>query len=279
MIPTGAQAHLFTTPAFYAGLAYVCLPLNVLLYVMNDMMDVETDADNPRKGGWFGAKLSKPELRRVAVVAIALQPFCLFVLAGSAGLFKVITWFASFVAVNTAYNVWPKFSDKPPFDLLLPFGYLLCMPLSVMVNGAPPIPFRSWLHGALLVLRVQILTEFLDIEPDSAVGRRTSMVALGREKASGVLLVVGILELQSHVHLFPSNIFLAIFSVCSVFQVVAMLSNAEPMQKAAGVGVLVFFLLAAILGWRWGSFVDFPEDWPWPHTTAPSELNRSLGLT
>lgn len=64
MAPTGGNLSVFRTVAFWVGLVYVCFPVNLLVYGMNDYSDVVVDRDSGRKGNWlFGAKLSVRKLR------------------------------------------------------------------------------------------------------------------------------------------------------------------------------------------------------------------------
>ena len=79
LLPTGGRVDLLSQWPFLVGLAYCTLPLNLMCYLMNDLADVEVDADNPRKGGdLLGAKEDAVRLRAAIVPAALLQlPFLL----------------------------------------------------------------------------------------------------------------------------------------------------------------------------------------------------------
>ena len=64
ILPTGGHVELLTTPAFWLGVAYCTLPLNLMCYLMNDLADVDVDKHNERKGGeLLGAKEDGGALR------------------------------------------------------------------------------------------------------------------------------------------------------------------------------------------------------------------------
>merc|ERR1719321_813572 len=52
------------------GLFFVLFPVNLTVYAMNDLKDVDIDSKNPRKGGIYGAQASASELR--SCIAIGL---------------------------------------------------------------------------------------------------------------------------------------------------------------------------------------------------------------
>ena len=49
LLPTSQMDGIWTSIPFWIGLVYVTFPLNFLVYGWNDMVDIETDALNPRK--------------------------------------------------------------------------------------------------------------------------------------------------------------------------------------------------------------------------------------
>jgi len=220
LLPTAERYDLLETTHFWVALFYVTWPLNVLVYVMNDYMDVETDALNPRKGTfWFGVKTSRKNLRPVYIVALLTQiPF--FIYFFSLRGFPIVLWFIGAAAFNICYNIWPKVSDIPPFDLVLPLGYMMAIPLAMIVNECPALPPLSLFHGMLLTVRVQVWTEILDIKCDSKVKRVTSMVNIGINNAVIVMYALTFLEMHICYTLFKSWP-LFIFELLSAGTVVA----------------------------------------------------------
>jgi len=258
------QYDLLDSYPFWIGLSYCTFPLNILCYVMNDYMDVATDQINPRKGNLlFGAKADISTLRKVYVIAIVVQiPFFVYFLSFPFG-YKFVLWFFAFLAVNSAYNIWPKFSDKAPFDLILPLGYMLCIPLAQIINNSPSLPWLSWLHGALLVVRVQVWTEMLDVRVDLKVKRKTSMATIGILNATIVMWSLTFAELHLTYNFFRSYplLFFECLSLCSV------LDDSLPHILTIIVTIVEFFTWFSLYYFTWTdgcflmgkqrSFLDF----------------------
>jgi len=242
---------MLRTAPFWIGLFYVTVPMNLLVYAGNDIMDVATDAVNPRKGGaWFGARAGRMDLYHLCRVGLIMQiPFLLY-FGVTTGFPRIIAWIVATIAVNVAYNQWPKFSDKPPFDLIFPLGYLLTIGFSIIANQTSALPFRTYLHAASLVIRVQVLTEFLDVCCDESCQRKTTCVLLGQERSYMLLVALHALEIQLHGFLFMhDNPLLFFFSIACFLQIV---SN-HPVWRPAGA---VLWLLSGIYGWTTGAFIS-----------------------
>ena len=252
-LPTGRRPDLLSSPIFYIGAMYCTLPMNLLLYVMNDYMDTASDAANPRKGGWFGARYTRSDLQHVAVAAVLLQVPFLFGALMLRG-YSVFALYFAFLFLNTWYNFFHG-SRTPPFDLLLPLGYTLVIPLSAVLNATPSVPVRTMLHALLGVLRLQVLTQVADIAADASVGRRTSAVALGPDGSLVLLTAVTAAELQLHLHAF-ANVWLVAYSAVNVLVVVAMATGKRSMGKFLTPLGLCLWIVSGVVGWRDGSFVN-----------------------
>src|SRR5258708_37045112 len=62
LMPLG-RADLLYSSKLWLGLFFVLFPLGILLYGVNDIVDAETDALNPRKGTFlFGARGGREQL-------------------------------------------------------------------------------------------------------------------------------------------------------------------------------------------------------------------------
>merc|ERR1719421_2292753 len=100
-MPCGQQLELFASARFLVGLAYCTYPLNLLVYLMNDIADIEVDKNNPRKGdGPFGAKAREDVLAGMAQPALLLQLPFLAYFAWYTSLRWVAAWFAGVVGVT-----------------------------------------------------------------------------------------------------------------------------------------------------------------------------------
>ena len=130
LLPTGQAFGVFGTGSFWLGLAYCTYPLNLLVYLMNDVSDVKVDEHNLRKGGsGTGAKASSARLRQLVGWTVAVQlPFLLaFVHLWGA---IAVPWLLCVVFVNWLYNFGPRLSSHyAPLDLFCPCGYILVIPL------------------------------------------------------------------------------------------------------------------------------------------------------
>lgn len=191
MLPVAANRQV--TWEFWVGMFYVLFPLNLMVYGWNDLVDRETDAGNPRKDSYFfGARGTAPELARLPVWMTAVNaPFVigLSVIAG----WKMAVVFAGIVGVLALYNL-PRHGlrARPPFELLNVMGYLLILPLSILLNGAEPLPWQSVAYLSLFCLHAHLMGEIMDVEPDRRVGRRTTATVLGAipTKIFALLLVI-----------------------------------------------------------------------------------------
>jgi 4-hydroxybenzoate polyprenyltransferase len=187
LLPLGGR-QVFHSVAFWLGVAYVCLPLGLLLYGWNDCVDFEVDQLNPRKGSFlFGARGSLEQLRKLpARIALAQAPFlAAFCYLGG---FHMLLWFAGTVAAAAIYN-WPRFGFKgrPPLEILNQAGYLLVFVLSSWLNHAPQLSWPALLFGAMFAMHSHVFGEIMDLEPDRDTGRRTTAVVIGRVPAKALI--------------------------------------------------------------------------------------------
>lgn len=194
-MPLG-HANFLHSRTLWLGLFYVLFPLGFLLYGVNDIVDAEADRLNPRKGtflfGSLGAEEQLAALRwKIAAVQI---PFLIifFVLIGP----RILTWFATLLLAVGIYNA-PRFGWKghPPFDVLIQASYLLIFVLSSWLNGAPQLPWQTFLFGALFAMHSHVFGEVMDMEPDRMSGRRTTATSIGR--AASKLFIAGLLCVET----------------------------------------------------------------------------------
>ena len=117
-------------------------------------------------------------------------------------------------------------SDTPPWDLIFPLAYCIVIPFSMYVNSVPAFPLRSWIWALVLVLRVQMLTELLDITSDSRAARPTSLVLLGPQIGTALVSSMILLELQIVARFFDNNYWLIGFEIFTLLQVVCAANRA-----------------------------------------------------
>ncbi len=189
LLPLGGR-DVFGDAPFWLGLLYIGFPLGLLIYGWNDYVDRETDRLNPRKGTYlFGARATDAELRRLPFWIAAVQApfFVAFVwLIGA----KALLLLAGLLAFTWLYNARPYgFKNYPILDLTNQTGYLLVFVLSSWLNGAPLLPWATFVFGALFAMHSHLLGAMMDIEPDRAAGRHTTANTIGRVNAKWLIAV------------------------------------------------------------------------------------------
>jgi 4-hydroxybenzoate polyprenyltransferase len=205
MLPL-AQRDVFHSVAFWLGALYVSLPMGLLLYGWNDIVDYEADRLNPRKGTFlFGARGTPEQLRGLPLrIALVQVPFVVAftALAGA----RMLLCVAGMVAAAALYN-WPRygFKARPPLEILNQAGYLFVFLLSSWVNDVPLLPRAAMLFGALFAMHSAVFGQVMDIEPDRAAGRRTTATVIGRVPAKLLMAVLMLCEAGLVVRFFEAK--------------------------------------------------------------------------
>ncbi len=183
LMPLG-RADILHSGKLWLGLFFVLFPLGVLLYGVNDIVDAETDALNPRKGTFmFGARGAREQLAVLKWHIVVVQlPF--------AGLFyyfigpRILWWYAVLLLAVGIYNApGIAWKGRPPLDVMIQASYLLVFVLSSWLNNVPQLPWQTFLFGALFAMHSHVFGEVMDIEPDRSSGRRTTATSIGRVPA------------------------------------------------------------------------------------------------
>jgi 4-hydroxybenzoate polyprenyltransferase len=194
LLPLG-QRNVFGAAEFWLGLFYVTFPLGMIIYGWNDVVDSETDHLNPRKDSFlFGARPTPEQIAQLPWRIAAVQaPFVLLFiwLLG----WRALVWFAALTLATALYN-WPRIGCKgrPGFDLLNQTAYLLVFVLSSWLNGLPQAPWFTFVFGALFAMHSHLFGEIMDLEPDRAVGRRTTAVVIGTRWAKALMVMLLCIE-------------------------------------------------------------------------------------
>lgn len=183
MLPLGGK-NLFKSLPFWLGMAYVTLPMGLLLYGWNDYVDFDVDRLNPRKGSYlFGARGSREQLQKLPLRIVLVQAPFLAAFCYLRGL-RMLVCFAGMAAAAAIYN-WPVYGlkSRPPLELLNQAGYLFVFVLSSWMNRVPQLGWPALLFGALFAMHSHIFGEIMDLEPDRSCGRQTTAVVVGRAPA------------------------------------------------------------------------------------------------
>lgn len=159
-------------------LLWATLPFNLLIYGVNDIFDQETDAQNTRKGGVEGARIANSESRGIAIAILLVNlPFLVYFALTLP--VDALAWVAAYILVFTFYSAPPlRFKARVALDSLSNAAYAFPLVYVPLALGEQPV----WAAAiALMAWSVAKHTydAIQDIEEDSAVGIRTTAVALG----------------------------------------------------------------------------------------------------
>lgn len=206
-----APASNLDTKHFWAGLFYVCIPLNVVIYGLNDYADVEVDVSNTRKGNWiFGPKgMTRKQLRPILQIAIASTAIPLLIWGWwNKQTMRYLLWFVLGMANNVAYNfeALGRLSARGPWEIPLVYvGFAMVTVLSYWLNGDGNngsivwatgeellwfgCNTRYWTHLGFLVTRSQLWTEYMDYESDRFQNRGTTLAKLSSKTYARALVL------------------------------------------------------------------------------------------
>jgi 4-hydroxybenzoate polyprenyltransferase len=195
VMPLG-HGNFFRSCIFWCGLFYVLIPLGLVLYGVNDIVDAEADVYNPRKGtflfGSLGAKEQLAALRwEIGVAQLPFLALFLFLIGP-----KILVWFAALAFAVALYNS-PRvgWKGRPPFDVLIQASYLLVFVLSSWLNHVPQLPWPTFIFGAMFAMHSHVFGEVMDIVPDQRSGRRTTATQIGAVRAK--LLIAAFLCVET----------------------------------------------------------------------------------
>jgi len=252
-----AGRDMFSAPEFWLGAFYVAFPLGLLLYGWNDLGDVETDRDNPRKGSWlFGGQPDAAMIRWLpwAIAAVQVPFLALFVwLAGP----KMLGWFAAVLLTNATYNNL-GFKQRPVLDVLNQIGYLLVFVLGSWLCDVPQLNAPAMVFSALFAMLSHVFGQLMDIDQDRAAGRRSTAVVIGVRSAKWLLVGMMLVEAGIAAVFFTGWYVAAFMLVGAVYFLVDSFFGPERwpvwFTKLFFVGWNVIVLATMHFIWRFGVF-------------------------
>lgn len=191
LLPTAQNVDVLSSPAFWIGFIFVCLPINLLAYGLNDLVDYDIDRHNIRKDSFlFGARGTLKQLKRVPLIAsIVLLPFIIY-FVGAYGQ-NMLYLMLGMILVNVIYNL-PRYGlrSQPPLELINQLGYLLLLPFSILLNNTPAISELAILYLILFCTHSHLMGEIMDIYPDKASGRKTTATLIGIKASKAIVIAL-----------------------------------------------------------------------------------------
>lgn len=254
MVPFDLSSNFWQQPLFWLGLLFVTFPLNFLVYGLNDFTDGKADSLNPRKGNYlFGAKLSKKQLEPVfwQIAAVIIPFVALFSYLKGREMFLLLLFM---IVVNILYNFKPfRLKERPPFEIFMQIGYVFTALFSILLNDLQMLPWQTLLYLSLFAFQAHIAGEIMDIEPDKLVGKKTTAVLIGREKAKFLMLFLLLIEAYILKFWFDDWIlsgFLVAFSLWLILDIFVFFKDRPYTVKQMKIfGIAIN--LAAILSMAW----------------------------
>jgi 4-hydroxybenzoate polyprenyltransferase len=258
-MPLG-PADLLHSGKLWLGLFFVLFPLGLLLYGVNDIVDAETDALNPRKGTFmFGSRGAREQLAALKwQIAVVQTPFAMsfYFFIGP----RILWWYALLLLAVGLYNApGIAWKGRPPFDVLIQASYLLVFVLSSWLNNVPQLPWQTFLFGAMFAMHSHIFGEVMDIDPDRSSGRRTTATSIGRVRAKfliAALLVVETALVQIFFRDWIITGFLAFGALWFLIDATLLWKN-----RAYTTNEMRLFL------WGWNAAALLGMFWNWTHGT------------
>jgi 4-hydroxybenzoate polyprenyltransferase len=267
LMPLG-HADILHSAKLWLGLLFVLFPLGFLLYGVNDIVDRETDALNPRKGTFmFGSRGAREQL--VALkwqIAVVQIPFvaAFYLLVGP----RILWWYGLLLVAVGLYNApGIAWKGRPPFDVLIQASYLLVFVLSSWLNKVPQLPWQTFLFGAMFAMHSHIFGEVMDIEPDRLSGRRTTATVSGRVRAKFLIAAFLLIEtvlVQFYFRDWIITGFLAIGALWFLIDATLLWKNRAYSPKE-----MRLFL------WGWNAAALLGMFWNWTHATLTHIVARA----
>ena len=184
---SSAPAEIFTLENFLVFL-YFLIPVNIMLYGINDFFDRDVDEENPKKDGKEASYRSSNLVNGLIGVSTASAvPVTLLMPE------RVYPLMVVFLGLSYQYSAPPlRFKTKKYLDSIS--NGLYAMPFlitfSYAAGGLPPIPviIGAWLW----TMAMHTFSAIPDIEPDREAGIQTTATHLGRPGAYGYVTAVWI---------------------------------------------------------------------------------------
>jgi 4-hydroxybenzoate polyprenyltransferase len=179
------------------GLLYILLPLGIIIYGLNDISDIESDAINGRKGaGRVGGPILQSQEVRPLYGAIAMSFAVPLIICVVTQRYLLAICMVLIALLAVVYSVPPfRFKARPLLDSFSNCMGVLCIFLCgffIQIHGWqavwPAAPVIITIACGAFILHA--LGAMVDYDTDVAMGDNTIAVALGRRWTSVVCMAV-----------------------------------------------------------------------------------------
>jgi len=245
---------IFLVPAFLynielsmimlAQIVLLTFPLCFLLFGINDIHDISTDRQNPRKGGIDGAALGKRDIKPVLRIS-ALCAVLMFIPAMIRPNVLNLTATSLIVFLAYVYSAPPlRLKEKPPLDsfsnaLTIYLIFLLGLSYGPGIAGFPGEGYYL-LFG---VMGIHIFSTVMDYTPDIRSNVITFSTVFGKRLAALMsLLIAGFILLFSGIQSWQINAFAAF--LCLISMVIMI----KPDERLAARMFRITYALFIVLG-------------------------------
>ncbi len=177
---------------FWVHLLFFTLPANLLLYGVNDLFDVDTDARNPKKGSVeHRLSLSERPLVWRAVMTALVLALAFAVLQRS---YADGAMMAVFVVLAFAYSAPPvRLKSRPTLDSASNVLYAVPGFLGWQQASGQPVDAIAVLIASCWTAAMHLFSAIPDIESDRDAGLSTSATLLGRRSSLAVCSILWLL--------------------------------------------------------------------------------------
>ena len=179
------------------GTLFFLVPYNLLMYGVNDVFDIDSDEQNPRKGGAEGALLSRSRLRLVLWASLLLPvPFVLWLVPQGTGRAALVL--AVSLAAVLAYSL-PilRFKERPGVDSLTSSTHFASPAVYGLVLADRPVPQDVWFLVAAFFVwgcASHAFGAVQDVRADRAAGIGSVATVLGARPVVVVAIALYVLS-------------------------------------------------------------------------------------
>ncbi len=170
---------------YYIYLLYFFFLANVFIYGVNDLFDLSTDKENPKKDEKEHRLAEKKisELKKILIAVVIISS--LFIILQNSWMERAV--FSSFLFLSYFYSARPlRFKSKPILDFSSNMLYIIPGIFAYILASSTFPPYLIVIAGFFHISAMHIFSAVPDIRYDKKAGINTTPVMIGK-RASLVL--------------------------------------------------------------------------------------------